>query len=129
MASTNNPSECNLSKTTSLVEGANGRDLALRLFISSWNHRWFKCSNDFYRYVECSSNISAAVNDMANLFPKVSKLYKSVVRIDYAKFWIIGDCWPLSKFPENGRLWLNLWIYTKSGLKLQKNPNQFHMTS
>ena len=36
---------------------------------------------------------------------------------------------PLSKIPENGRLGLNLWIYTKCGLKFQKNPNQFHMNS
>ena len=41
----------------------------------------------------------------------------------------MGQYCPLSKIPENGRLGLNLWIYTKSGLKLQKNPNQFHMNS
>ena len=35
----------------------------------------------------------------------------------------------LSKIQENGRLGLNLWIYTKCGLKFQKNPNQFHMNS
>ena len=36
---------------------------------------------------------------------------------------------PLSKIPENGRLGLNLWIYTKYGLKFQKNPNQLHTKS
>ena len=36
---------------------------------------------------------------------------------------------PLSKIPESGRLGLNLWIYTKCGLKFQKNPNQFHINS
>ena len=36
---------------------------------------------------------------------------------------------PPSKIPENGRLRLKLWIYNEDGLKLQKNPNQFHMKS
>ena len=36
---------------------------------------------------------------------------------------------PLSKISENGRLGQNLWIYTKCGLKFQKNPNQFDMNS
>ena len=33
----------------------------------------------------------------------------------------------LCLIPENSRLRLTLWIYNVSGLKLQKNPNQFHM--
>ena len=34
---------------------------------------------------------------------------------------------PLSEIPENVRLTLKLWVYSNIGLKLQKNPNQFHM--
>ena len=40
-----------------------------------------------------------------------------------------GHMAPLSKIPENGRLRLKLWIYNEGGLKIQKNPNQFHMNS
>ena len=36
---------------------------------------------------------------------------------------------PCPKIPENGRLRLKLSIYNEDGLKLQKNPKQFHMKS
>ena len=59
------------------------------------------------------------------------KFYKKVLeRTICAKFVNGGggdNISPLSKIPENGRLGLS--GYTMSGLKLQKNPNQFYMNS